>query len=142
MRLRIIAAALALSPAAVGAAAMDVRMQVGSLADPASDCPARFAAHVDGPTPAIRAFDGRACAARFAFKGPFTADSAAFAAALANYVPAFGAVIVALDSSGGDVEAAIENGKAIRKHGASTVVPPGASCASACVYAFIGGVER
>jgi hypothetical protein len=62
-----------------------------------------------------------------------------------------GAVAVSLDSQGGTHTQGIAMGEAIRKLGFSTVVGrldpighklgPGI-CASACVYAFIGGVER
>jgi hypothetical protein len=62
-----------------------------------------------------------------------------------------GAVAVSLDSQGGAHTQGIALGEAIRKLGFSTVVGrvdpighklgPG-MCASACVYAFIGGMER
>lgn len=45
-------------------------------------------------------------------------------------------------SSGGNVMAALEIGRYLRKSGLATRVPSGASCASACTYAFIGGVFR
>ena len=49
---------------------------------------------------------------------------------------------VALDSLGGSLEAGIRIGEAIRAHALATRVPAGATCASACVYAFIGGIIR
>lgn len=62
-----------------------------------------------------------------------------------------GPVAVSLDSQGGNHTQGIAMGEAIRKLGFSTVVGrldpighklgPG-MCASACVYAFIGGVDR
>ncbi|RJF76432.1 hypothetical protein D3877_29035 [Azospirillum cavernae] len=45
-------------------------------------------------------------------------------------------------SPGGNVMAALEIGRFLRKSGLATRVPKGASCASACTYAFIGGVFR
>lgn len=45
-------------------------------------------------------------------------------------------------SPGGNVMAALEIGRYLRKSGLATRVPSGASCASACTYAFIGGVFR
>lgn len=50
--------------------------------------------------------------------------------------------IVVLDSDGGYVMASLELGAAIRKAGYSTRVRRGGKCASACVYAFLGGVQR
>jgi hypothetical protein len=46
------------------------------------------------------------------------------------------------DSGGGDVSAAIEAGDLLRSVGATTIVPFSASCASACVVAFVGGAFR
>lgn len=48
---------------------------------------------------------------------------------------------VQFDSLGGDVHAAIELGRLIRKHGGWTIVSTG-KCASACVLSFVGGVYR
>lgn len=45
-------------------------------------------------------------------------------------------------SPGGNVMAALEIGRYLRKSGLATRVPSGASCASACTYAFVGGVFR
>lgn len=45
-------------------------------------------------------------------------------------------------SPGGNVTAALEIGRLLRKSGLATRVPSGAICASACAYAFIGGVFR
>jgi hypothetical protein len=47
-----------------------------------------------------------------------------------------------LDSGGGDVEAAIAAGKIARRFSAHTFVLKNASCASACVLIFVGGVFR
>lgn len=65
--------------------------------------------------------------------------------------PAAGAVVM-LNSEGGNVMQALALGELIRKAGLSTMVQAvdsgtgearrGAVCASACVYAFMGGVER
>jgi len=48
---------------------------------------------------------------------------------------------VAFDSLGGDVRAALEVGRIIRKYGATTQLMSGV-CASACVMAFVGGADR
>ena len=50
--------------------------------------------------------------------------------------------VIRLNSSGGDVEAAIDTGRLIRRHGARTTVPEQSRCASACVMLFVGGVSR
>lgn len=47
-----------------------------------------------------------------------------------------------LFSQGGDIRAAIEIGRQIRKMSAKTVVPVPGQCYSACVFIFAGGVER
>lgn len=49
---------------------------------------------------------------------------------------------VRLDSEGGSLEAGIRIGEAIRQRSLATRVPAGAVCASACVYAFLGGIIR
>lgn len=56
----------------------------------------------------------------------------------------FGAegIVVWLDSLGGDVGTAIKIGRFFRSKNAMTVVPDSAVCASACVLALLGGVER
>lgn len=49
---------------------------------------------------------------------------------------------VVLDSPGGDLQAGIEIGKAIRLRGLTTAVLPGGDCASACALAWLGGRDR
>lgn len=49
---------------------------------------------------------------------------------------------VRFDSRGGSLEAGIEIGEQIRSHRIATRVTAGAVCASACVYAFLGGMIR
>jgi ATP-dependent protease ClpP protease subunit len=49
---------------------------------------------------------------------------------------------VSLASSGGEVEAAMELGRLLRKLGVSTLVAPGEQCLSSCVFAFMGGDRR
>jgi ATP-dependent protease ClpP protease subunit len=49
---------------------------------------------------------------------------------------------VSLASNGGDVEAAMELGRLLRKLGVSTVVARGEQCLSSCVFAFMGGDRR
>lgn len=53
-----------------------------------------------------------------------------------------GLITFRFDSNGGDVRAAIAAGDLIRSAGAITIVPLPASCASACVFAFVGGANR
>lgn len=50
--------------------------------------------------------------------------------------------IVTLSSSGGNLAAAIIMGEHIRMKGYSTVVPPGATCASACALAWLAGIAK
>lgn len=52
-----------------------------------------------------------------------------------------GAVLV-LDSQGGNLLESLMMGDVVRKAGLATTVREGGACASACVYAFLGGVER
>jgi len=49
---------------------------------------------------------------------------------------------VRFDSRGGSLEAGIDIGEAIRARRLATRVTVGSVCASACVYAFLGGVIR
>jgi hypothetical protein len=50
--------------------------------------------------------------------------------------------VVVLHSPGGNAAAGISIGRAIRKRGFVTVVPPSVNCASACAWAWLGGVHR
>jgi hypothetical protein len=50
--------------------------------------------------------------------------------------------VVVLGSNGGNLVAGIEIGKAIRLKGYRTFVPDGATCASACALAWLGGQVR
>lgn len=72
-----------------------------------------------------------------AFRAGDDARFEAFLDALAT--PATG---VSLHSPGGDVDAALAIGRAIRARGLSTLVAAGRACVSACPLAFAGGVER
>jgi hypothetical protein len=49
---------------------------------------------------------------------------------------------VSLASNGGDVGAAMELGRLLRKLGVSTVVARGEQCLSSCVFVFMGGDRR
>lgn len=53
-----------------------------------------------------------------------------------------GTAIVQFDSPGGSLIAGLAMGRAIRLNGATTLVPDGATCASACGLAWLGGVRR
>jgi hypothetical protein len=50
--------------------------------------------------------------------------------------------VVRLNSLGGEIMGGMQLGAAIRKLGLDTEVPASAVCASACTFAFLGGVER
>jgi hypothetical protein len=50
--------------------------------------------------------------------------------------------VVSLASNGGEVDAAMELGRLLRKLGVSTVVAQGENCLSSCVFAFMGGDRR
>jgi hypothetical protein len=65
-------------------------------------------------------------------------DDRKFAQAALQYENA----VVALNSPGGRMLVGIELGKAIRLKGFSTLVDEDALCASACGYAWLGGVRR
>lgn len=47
-----------------------------------------------------------------------------------------------LDSVGGDIDAALELGNVVRHFGWDVYVPSNASCVSACIFIFVGGVNR
>ena len=47
-----------------------------------------------------------------------------------------------VDSPGGDLIAATEAGRIIRRELLSTIIPANGVCASACVFVYLGGVER
>jgi hypothetical protein len=49
---------------------------------------------------------------------------------------------VAFSSDGGSLAAGLRIGEAIRRKGFSTIVPDGRRCASACAFAWLGGIER
>lgn len=50
--------------------------------------------------------------------------------------------VVVLQSPGGNAAAGISIGRAIRKKGFATLVPPSVNCASACAWAWLGGAHR
>lgn len=66
-------------------------------------------------------------------------DVAAVTALLENPAPVRE---VRFDSRGGSLEAGIEIGETIRARRLATRVTAGSVCASACVYAFLGGMIR
>lgn len=53
-----------------------------------------------------------------------------------------GVKTLVLVSSGGDVFAGLELSAIIHDHGLSTLIPPGADCASACAFLFVAGKAR
>ncbi|MFK4259067.1 COG3904 family protein [Agrobacterium tumefaciens] len=50
--------------------------------------------------------------------------------------------VVIFNSPGGSVTEALQMGRDIRRHAASTYVGKGQQCVSACILAFVGGVRR
>ena len=50
--------------------------------------------------------------------------------------------VVSFASNGGEVDAAMELGRLLRKLGVSTLVAGGDQCMSSCVFAFMGGDQR
>src|SRR5262252_7683744 len=65
-------------------------------------------------------------------------DEDQFAIKAASLSSAF----VALSSDGGSLATGLRIGEAIRRKGFSTIVPDGRRCASACAFAWLGGIER
>ena len=61
---------------------------------------------------------------------------------LAKAVLLSGAKVVTFNSNGGNVHAAMQYGRAIRRLGLRTVQIRSAQCASACALAFVGGQSR
>ena len=82
----------------------------------------------------------RICPVMVVAEGRITLDSYRSFDALARALPR--RVPVLLNSLGGDLIGGVRLGLALRQHGAAVVVPRGAVCASACTYAFLGGVVR
>lgn len=84
--------------------------------------------------------DNRTCVSASGEIGDHAADEFAAFVKANNIRP--GALLV-LDSPGGSLTQGLALGGKIRRAGFSTTVQvPGGVCASACVYAFLGGVER
>jgi hypothetical protein len=72
-------------------------------------------------------------------EGPLVGnDDDQFVAKTADLPSAF----VAFSSDGGSLVAGLRIGEAIRRMGFSTIVPDGRHCASACAFAWLGGIER
>ena len=73
-------------------------------------------------------------------EGTITSDTArryrAFVARHGADLPIF------LNSRGGELDGGIRLGAALRAQHAAVYVPSGGTCASACAYAFLGGVVR
>ncbi len=80
------------------------------------------------------------CPTLIVAQGRIAQDSVRSFEALARTLPP--RVPVVLNSNGGNFVGGILLGMAIRQHGSSVLVPRGAICASACAYAFLGGVVR
>ncbi len=73
-------------------------------------------------------------------QGSITQDSFRSFDALAQSLPSH--VPVVLNSNGGSFLGGIMLGLVLRQHASPVLVPRGAVCASACAYAFLGGVKR
>lgn len=83
----------------------------------------------------------------FTVSGEIGASTLAYVRAQFNSLPRLNVkvarnCIVSFDSLGGDVELAIELGRFLRAQHATTLIPANATCASACVLAFLGGAQR
>lgn len=83
---------------------------------------------------------------RVFFQGHVSADDV-YAAKVMQSLVKRGRQIIAGNSvsfagDGGDVDAAMELGRLLRKLGVSTFVAPGERCLSSCVFAFMGGDQR
>jgi hypothetical protein len=75
--------------------------------------------------------------------GTITAKDAAEITAVAGRMnETTGNLTIVLDSPGGDVNAAMAIGRLLRRVQGTAVVPPRATCASACVLVLAGGVNR
>ena len=82
-----------------------------------------------------------ACPVYVLGSGRITLDSPARFQAFAASLPSQ-RLRVFLNSHGGSLVGGIRLGLALRQYGATVSVPRGAVCASACTYAFLGGVVR
>jgi hypothetical protein len=72
-------------------------------------------------------------------EGPLVEDDEdRFATKIASLASAF----VAFNSDGGSLATGLRIGETIRRKGFSTIVPDGGRCASACAFAWLGGIER
>ncbi len=80
------------------------------------------------------------CPALIVAQGEITQDSYRSFEAVARSLPPY--VPVVLNSNGGSFLGGIMLGLTLRQHGSPVLVPRGAVCASACAYAFLGGVVR
>ncbi|MCW4115946.1 PAN domain-containing protein [Aurantimonas sp. MSK8Z-1] len=73
-------------------------------------------------------------------QGPFEFEDDA--AALMSEAATFRPTAVTFDSPGGNIDAAIRYGRAIRALGLPTIQLRSLQCASACTLAFLGGAQR
>jgi hypothetical protein len=80
------------------------------------------------------------CPALIIAQGEITQDSYRSFDAVVRTLPPHTPVV--LNSNGGSFVGGILLGLALRQNGSAVLVPRGGVCASACVYAFLGGVVR
>ena len=83
---------------------------------------------------------GRPCPVVILAQGRITQDSYRSFDAVVRTLPPHTPVV--LNSNGGSFVGGILLGLALRQNGSAVLVPRGGVCASACVYAFLGGVVR
>jgi hypothetical protein len=75
-------------------------------------------------------------------KGEINRDTVLLVKAYYDLLMKIGAINLDLDTSGGNVESALEIGRFARENDLNVMVPPNAVCASACVFILAGGVTR
>jgi hypothetical protein len=105
-------------------------------------CAIRVTGPIDARTPAALE-----AAIRKEKAGPCKAEDAYFRRQIGTNMPAialplYQLVLQIIDSPGGDLMAAMEAGRIIRRELVNTVIPINATCASACVLMYLGGVTR
>jgi hypothetical protein len=80
------------------------------------------------------------CPAEIAAEGMITLESAEDFRRIAGTLP--NEIVVHIASPGGSLVGSLQLGQALREFNATVIIGKGARCASACVYAFLGGTVR
>jgi hypothetical protein len=84
---------------------------------------------------------GGSCASEIAADGMITPESAEDFRKIANTLRP-NQILVRLASPGGSLVGSLQLGQAFREFNSTVIVGKGARCASACLYAFLGGATR